>query len=289
MHGRPYSLRLRAALACVPALALVLAASAGTATAARAPVHTRADLRTALEHLLAGWHPTNRAVHGAVVRGTGVKTVTSSNWSGYADDNSGSNIYKRVKGKWTEPAITGCSASSPLSAVVFWVGLDGFNDQTVEQAGTAAICGGGNPITYLTWWEMFPSNNIQFVGATVQPGDQISASVIKRGGKYTLAVTDATTSGNSFSTTQHCRSSVCKDQSAEWIAEAPSTSSGEVPLPSFGTWFLKHAKVKSGTTLGTISSFPDDRIIMDDSSPHNVAKPGQLNAKGNRFKDTWRR
>jgi hypothetical protein len=263
-------------------------ASAGTATAARAPATTRTELRTALEHLLAGWHPTNHAAHGAVLRGTGLRTVTSLNWSGYADDSSGGSTYKRVKGKWTEPAITGCGASSPLSAVVFWVGLDGFSDQTVEQAGSAAICGDGIPITYLTWWEMFPTNSIQFVGTTVQPGDQIAASVIKRGGKYTLAVTDATTSGNSFSTTQHCRSSVCRDQSAEWIAEAPSSAGSVVPLPNFGTWFLKHAKVKAGTTLGTISSFPDDRIIMVNSSGHTIARPGQLNGKGNRFKDTWR-
>jgi hypothetical protein len=51
----------RALLACVPALGLVLMASAGTATAAHAPVSTRAELRTTLEHLLAGWHPTNNA------------------------------------------------------------------------------------------------------------------------------------------------------------------------------------------------------------------------------------
>jgi hypothetical protein len=274
----------RALLACVPALGLVMMASAGTATAAHAPVSTRAELRTTLEHLLAGWHPTNHLAHEAVLGGTGLRPVSSSNWSGYADDNSGGNTYKRVKGKWTEPAITGCGASSPLSAVVFWVGLDGFSDSTVEQAGTGALCGGGNPITYFSWWEMFPSNNIQFVGLTVRPGDQIAASVIKRGGKYTLAVTDSTTSGNSFSTTQHCRSSVCKDQSAEWIAEAPSASGTEVPLPHFGTWFLKHAKVKSGTTLGTISTFPDDQITMV-LSGHTLAKPGPLNSKGNRFRD----
>jgi hypothetical protein len=277
----------RALLACVLALALVMMASAGTATAAHAPGSNRAELRTALEHLLAGWHPTNQPAHEAALGGAGLGTVTSRNWSGYADDSTG-NTYKRVKGKWTEPAITGCGASSPLSAVVFWVGLDGFSDQTVEQAGTAAICGGGNPITYLTWWEMFPSNSIQFVGATVRPGDQIAASVIKRGGKYTLAVTDSTTSGNSFTTNQHCASSVCKNQSAEWIAEAPSANGTIVPLPNFGTWFLKHAKVKVGTTLGTISTFPDVQIKMVNSAGRTIAKPGQLNAKGNRFKDTWR-
>ena len=97
-------------------------------------------------------------------------------------------------------------------------------------------------------------------------------------------MTDSTTSGNSFSINQQCASSVCGRQSAEWIAEAPSTAAGEVPLPHFGTWFLKHAKVKSGTTLGTISTFPDDQITMV-LSGHTLAKPGPLNSKGNRFRD----
>jgi hypothetical protein len=282
MRRSIHSFRPRALLACVPALGLVLMAGAGPASAAHARASGPAGVRAALEHLLAGWHPANHALGGA-----GPDAVTSRNWSGYADVNSSGNTYKRVKGQWTEPAITGCKANT-LSAVVFWVGLDGYNDGTVEQAGTAAICMGNGTTTpeYATWWEMYPRDDIQWVGTTVRPGDQIAASAIKRGGRYTLAVTDATTPANSFSTGQIiCHHTVCGQQSAEWIAEAPSSTAGELPLPHFGTWVLKHARVVSGTTLGTISSFPDEKILMDNSSGQVIARPGPLNATGNRFRD----
>jgi hypothetical protein len=63
-------------------------------------------------------------------------------------------------------------------------------------------CPAATPITYLTWWEMFPTNNIQFVGSTVKPGDNIAASVVRKGGslvpmpKFTCwTVTSATVNG----------------------------------------------------------------------------------------------
>jgi hypothetical protein len=243
-------------------------ASASTASAAHAPGHAHANVRAVLERLLAGWHPTSHGVHRATLKGTGLKRVTTSTESGYADTGRGFNL---VSGKWKEPTISGCTAASPPSAVLFWVGFDGFSNQTVEQDGTAAICGGGNPITYLTWWEMFPANNIQFVGTTVKPGDNIAASVVRSGTHYTLKVTDSTTAGNNVSATATCAATTCKDQSAEWIAEAPSTT---VPPPMFTCWKLTNAAVRAGSHSGTIKSFPHSAIGM----------PGPLNPAGTSFK-----
>jgi hypothetical protein len=287
VHGRLHSFRSHVLLAAVAALGLVMAASAGTASAAGAPVGNRAALRTALEHLLAGWHPANHALGGHASLGTGLNQVASANWSGYADDNSAGNTYSSVSGHWTEPAVTGCKGHA-LSAVVFWVGLDGFSNGTVEQDGTIAYCpGGSTPPIYATWWEMYPSNNIQFVGFGVLPGDKISASVVRTGTSYTLQVADSTTSGNNFSTTQSCSAATCQNASAEWIAEAPSTSKGEVPLANFGTWTLTNAAVAAGSTSGTIKNFPDDEITMEGPGGKVMAQPGPLNTPGNQFIDIW--
>jgi hypothetical protein len=256
-----------------------------TTSTAQTPGHTRTELRTALEHLLSV-HP-SRGAHFATLRGTGLKQVTSANWSGYAETGSG---FTSVTGKWKEPKISGCNAASPLSAVVFWVGLDGFNNGTVEQDGTAAICGGGNPITYLTWWETFPTNNIQFVGMTVKPGDNISASVVRTGTKYTFKVTDSTTSGNNVLATATCAASICKNQSAEWIAEAPSANGGEVPLPKFTPWPALNIRACNPTNCDPPCAFgpdPCDAITMNNSNPHNEAKPGPLNSAHNSFVDKW--
>jgi hypothetical protein len=279
MHGRFASFRSRAVLACVPALGLVLLAGAGAASAARAPAHSRTAVRIALEHALAHWHPVFRAADGP-----NVKQVTSGNWSGYADDHSSGAKYSKVTGKWTEPKGT-CGSAQSLA--VFWVGIDGFTSQTVEQDGTIIFCpGGGAAAQYFTWWEMFPANNIQLVGGTVKPGDKISASVTRSGTRYTMKVTDSTRPANSFSTTQSCGS--CANTSAEWIAEAPSGQSGQFPLARFGTWTLTGATVKAGSKSGTISTFPDDKITMVNSSGKTLAQPGALNSAGNSFKVTWK-
>jgi hypothetical protein len=166
------------------------------------------------------------------------------------------------------------------------VGIDGFNSTTVEQDGTLIECYKGVAY-YYSWWEMYPTNDIQTVGSTVAPGDSISASVTRSGTSYTLKLTDSTHTANSFSTTQTCSS--CANSSAEWIAEAPSSSTGIEPLTHFSNWGESSATVTKGTTKGVISSFTDDEITMVDSGGLVKAQPGALNASGNGFTVTWKR
>jgi hypothetical protein len=272
----------------VPALGLVLAfgpaAGASTAAASTSPnARAVATARAVLKHLAIGQHAADHRVSGRAHRIKGLTQVQSTNWSGYADDNSTGHTYSSVTGKWSEPSVT-CTSQTSLAA--FWVGIDGYTSGSVEQDGTLAECYLGTAY-YFTWWEMYPTNDIQVVGQTVRPGDSISTSVVKSGTSYTLKVTDSTHTANSFSTVQSCSS--CADTSAEWIAEAPSGSSGIYPLPNFHSWAESSATVKSGSTSGVISSFSDDEITMIDSSGNVKAQPGALNGSGNGFTVTWKR
>jgi hypothetical protein len=281
MHGRLHSFAARVLLACLPVVGLVMVAGAGSASAARTPVNTRAAALTALKHLLNGAHGTDHAVLGHLsVTGAPTK-VKSTNWSGYADTGS---TFSKIGGSWVEPSVK-CTSTEALAA--FWVGIDGYSSQTVEQDGTLAFCDGGSA-AYYTWWEMYPSNDIQIVGQTVKPGDKIVATVVKTGTKYALKVTDSTTKGNNVSTTQTCAAATCKDSSAEWIAEAPTSSGSVVPLPDFGTWTLTGASVTGGGKAGTISSFTDDEITMVSGSGKTEASPGALSNGGKQFKVTWK-
>ncbi len=282
MHRRFTSLAARVLVACLPALGLVMAVGAGTASASRTPASARAAALAVLEHLKIGEDGTNHLVGQSV--GGAPKHVTSQNWSGYADIKT-SGKYSKVTGSWTEPEGT---CTSTRSMAVFWVGIDGYNNGTVEQDGTIVECNGGKA-SYFSWWEMFPTNAIQVVGKSVQPGDHISASVSRSGTRYTLKVTDSTTPADSFTTTKTCSASNCLDSSAEWIAEAPSGSPGVFPLTNFGTWTLTGATVKVGTKAGTISKFPDSEITMTDISNKVEAQPDALNAQGSQFKVTWKR
>jgi hypothetical protein len=276
-------------LVAVPVLGLVMMITAGTASAAHTPANHRAALRAELQHLLSGLHPARHVIGTAgrnpIVNGD---PIVNGVWSGYGDDHSAGDKYSAVTAKWTEPKITGCSKSGPLSGVAFWVGIDGLTTPSVEQAGTAAICGQGMSLTYYTWWEMYPSNNEQVVGMTVKPGDQIAASVVRSGTTYTLNVTDSTTAGNSFSVATTCAAS-CKNQSAEWVAEAPccTASGGSFPLPQFTPWTVTDATATSGATSGTIKTFPDHALILEGPSGNVLAQPGPLNLAGDSFEDVW--
>jgi Peptidase A4 family len=276
MHRRTPRLLACSLAACAPVLGLVIAVAPGASAASSpASAHARAlaAARAAIRHLSVGQHATDHAV-GHASRFKALTQVQSTNWSGYADT---STTFSTATGNWTEPSV---SCTSRTSYAAFWVGIDGFTSGSVEQDGTLAECSGGSAF-YFTWWEMYPTNAIQVVGSSVQPGDSISASVVRSGTSYTLKVTDSSHSANSFTTTQSC--SGCANSSAEWIAEAPSGSRGVLPLANFHSWTLSGATVNSGV----ISSFTDDEITMIDSSGRVKAQPGALNGSGNGFSVTW--
>jgi hypothetical protein len=276
MHRRTPRLLACSLAACAPVLGLVIAVAPGASAASSpASAHARAlaAARAAIRHLSVGQHATDHAV-GHASRVKALTQVQSTNWSGYADT---STTFSTATGNWTEPSV---SCTSRTSYAAFWVGIDGFTSGSVEQDGTLAECSGGSAF-YFTWWEMYPTNAIQVVGSSVQPGDNISASVVRSGTSYKLQVTDSSHPANSFTTTQSC--SGCANSSAEWIAEAPSGSRGVLPLANFHSWTLSAATVNSGV----ISSFTDDEITMIDSSGRVKAQPGALNGSGNGFSVTW--
>ena len=253
-------------------------ASARPATpAAQAAALAKAEIR----QLMIGMHGTNHIVSPPVHHVSGLTQVQSSNWSGYADTGSS---FSKVTASWTEPSATCSSRTESLAA--FWVGIDGYSSSSVEQDGTLIECYRRVAYQY-TWWEMYPTNAIQVVGSTLAAGDSITASVVRSGTSYTLAVTDSSHSANSFTTTQTCSS--CANTSAEWIAEAPSGSSGVYPLAQFSTWTDANSTVTQGTTAGVISYFTDDEIAMVDSGGAVKAQPGALNSGGNGFAVTWER
>jgi hypothetical protein len=269
--------------AALPALGLLiggLGSPAGASTQASVSAQATALAKAAITQLTIGQHGTDH--HVSSPRDIkGQTSVESTNWSGYADTGSS---FSKVTGSWSEPSASCSGRTTSLAA--FWVGIDGYSSDSVEQDGTLIECFEGSAFQY-SWWEMYPTNDVQVVGESVAADDSISASVVRSGSSYTLAVTDSTHSANSFSTTQSC--SGCANSSAEWIAEAPSSSSGVEPLAHFSTWTDSGSTVTEGSTSGVISSFTDDEITMVDSSGAVKAQPGALNGSGNGFSVTWER
>src|SRR3989441_13014119 len=146
-------------------------------------------------------------------------SFSSTNWRGYAVTGSVGSVTD-AKGSWKVPTIVGtCPSTNEYSS--FWVGIDGFNSGTVEQTGTDSDCQNGVP-TYYAWYEFYPHPSFLINGISVHPGDVISAEAHALGnGKFTVSISDITT-GQSFSTSSTVHRA--RQSSAEWIAEAPSSS-----------------------------------------------------------------
>ncbi len=229
---------------------------------------------------------------GPMIRPAGAKgvetigrhtTAESTNWSGYAVTGA-NGAYSSVSASWTEPTAT-CSGSGGRRGggdqyAAFWVGLDGYSSSSVEQTGTDSDCVGKTP-SYYGWYEMYPAYPVNFSN-TVKPGDSMSASVTFSGTEtYTLVLKD---------NTQGWTQTITKNQtglarsSAEVITEAPSSSTGVLPLANFGT-VTYSISAANGTSLGSQNPV---QIIMINNSGADKDSTSAINGSGG-FSNTWLR
>jgi len=251
---------------CIPLAGLALAAGA---LAASAPAAAASHPARPTIHMI------RPAMHGTAPiagRGRSVNAVGSTNWSGFAAHGK---TYQKISASWVQPTAH-CTGSNTFSS--FWVGLDGYNSNTVEQTGSEADCRGGHA-RYFGWYEMFPAFPVNFSNP-VHPGDHFTGSVTFTGsGHYTLVLKDTT---QGWSHTVHKTLNSGKNSSAEVIAEAPSSSSGVLPLTNFGTVNFSNAKV-NGSAIG---NFNPTKIIMVNSSGRAKDSVSALSG-GTAFSVTW--
>lgn len=232
--------------------------------------------------------------HGSIA---GTAANTSENWSGYAVTGT-SGAYNSVSSSWTQPKLN-CAALSENSYSAYWVGLDGFSDQTVEQIGTEANCL-NNQASYSAWYEMYPSNPYEVqLGLTINPGDQISANVsynpstvtkvptfhgrtreVITNASYSLSINDNTT-GKSFTSTLSPRQTYQRS-SAEVITEAPY-SNGVLPLADYITTSYTKSLV-NGSPIGSAANLQD--IIMQ--NPAGMTSiPSAFDSTNENFTVNW--
>ncbi len=242
--------------------------------------------RSALVSYLRDDHPQVELVQPgqAHSRLSGTAAAASYNWSGYTDSATATGTFTRVSGQWVTPKVT-CTSEDTISSE--WVGIDGWSDTTVEQDGTLGWCFEGKA-TYYTWYEMYPAGTVT-VGASLQPGDKVTATVSRSGTAYTLALTDSTRTADSFVKTASCALATCLDTSAEWIAERPAFAIGVAPLADYASWKVTGASQTAGGKHGTISSYPTNyRASMVDATDHYTLSSTSALTGGTSFITTWR-
>jgi len=174
------------------------------------------------------------------------------------------------------------------------VGIDGYNDSTVEQTGILVESENGN-VYYHAWYEFYPSSPFYAPSSdVVKPGDHISAEVIYLGNdEYETTLHDVN-EGWTYSSPVTTVSGA-KDSDAEWIVERPSTISGLTTLANFGTAYFGEGYTGiSGTNyaeingqhlaIGAETTGSNPIAITMVSSPHKVlATPSPLSDGGTSF------
>jgi hypothetical protein len=221
----------------------------------------------------------------------GSHRFTSRNWDGYLTySSSESTDFSAVSASWVQPTVT-CEAKNAWT--VFWIGLDGWFNDTVEQGGTQAQCStvGGTP-AYSMWWEMYPTNSIQTVLA-INPGDEITASVrfVATTSVFTIKVTDVT-SGKSFTRREQCASGLaCDRSSADVITEDVGRfgGSGYFPLANYGTMGYTKAKVTdTANESGSISARHWlNASVTESAGTTTYATVTPLSGHGSAFDAVW--
>jgi hypothetical protein len=243
----------------------------------------------------------------------------STNWSGYAVTGPNGTVTD-AKASWTVPAVscTGNTLGSTSGYSSFWVGIDGWSSNTVEQIGTDSDCispqNQPNTPTYYGWFEFYPQPayyigdpSTNFSGATVQPGDVMSAEVKYTGyHRFNLTITN-TSKGWVFTRTSSVRGA--RQSSAEWIAETPCCQSNNALLPLANFAFADYGygftgvlntafATVSGVTgpLGSFGNSVQEVTMISEGDPGGspsgtvMAQPSSPltnNANGSSFSVTW--
>jgi hypothetical protein len=209
--------------------------------------------------------------------------VQSATWSGYVVTPH--TALTNVSASWKVSPVS-CQKTTAPQAAVFWVGLDGWYDKTVEQAGVEAYCSGTTPV-YTAWWEMFPSNHITQV-FSVAPGNSIVASVTYKNGVYAITVNDVTLHRASTIAARCPSSATCNRSSAEWIAESPTYGAQTASLPPWSP--LTFTSAMSNTIVNAraarVSGLTDFPVVMTGLHGRQAA-PSALLSAGMDFTESW--
>ena len=244
---------------------------------ARALAHwleeTNPALRREVPHLVRTPGVYHRAVKGLVIKSStksNAVLATSGNWSGFAlVPASGAQPFYHVTAHWTVPTVRQapgtCSGGWDYSSQ--WVGIGGFNDSFLLQAGSAAnvFCDIGNNIAeYFPWLEWLPQSELVLYknAATATlfpfaPGDYVIVTVFATNfasGVSTtgnLSFADVTQGWNvalTFSAASVGGSEVT-GQSAEWIVDRGTDRSRRFARDTAGLRgesVVGHVRARSG-------------------------------------------
>jgi hypothetical protein len=269
------------AFCCAPLVLLGVAEASATAAAATTFKGNPAGGRRIRAPL-----PRRVKLHGTGLVGS------SYNWSGYAQ-SAPNGTYTAVSGTFSVPTVSaGVDSGAEYSSD--WVGIGGYADSTLIQAGVEADDLGGSPV-YDAWTEVLPAGEDVLGGLRVNPGDQITVKIVEIArNKWKITVADDSTGIQAVRKVRYRSSGA----SAEAIMERPC-----IERPCNLVTDLANLAQTTPETFDPVltatsvpSNSPDfqpmllsppgatlEDIVMVDDSGDAIAYPSDANAAGNGF------
>jgi len=150
-----------------------------------------------------------------------------------------------------------------------WVGIDGWGNNDLIQAGISEGVVSGVGVEIQPWWEVLPSGMTNIPDMAVSPGDQITVTISEMNPEDWSIILKDDTTNVSFTTTQAYTGPAT---SAEWIVEAP-TFFAPVPLAPYSPAiaFSGMGVGGSGSTLTAVTLIQHGVV---------AASPSPLTASG---------
>jgi len=215
----------------------------------------------------------------------GYEEDSTFNWSGYAVQSE-VGTFDNIRGSWTQPEVKCAQTGTQVAA--YWIGIDGFDSESVEQLGTGTACKNGKAVHY-AWFEFYPAPAKIIQTVSVAPDDQLSAEISAKGQRFTMTIRNLT-SGESFTTSRVMPNA--PKASVEWITEAPSALNGAgLPLSNFGSVsFTGSSASREGVSRDVrLSAWPSRQLTMVTPSGEVRANATSLSEDGQNFKVIWAR
>lgn len=224
-----------------------------------------------------------------------VNTNTSDNWFGYnlGTLGDGDNLFSSIAGNWTVPTATQ-HTSGQAEDSADWIGIGGgcvnsgcdASDETLIQTGTEQDVSSTGATSYDAWYELVPAPELEISNMTIEPGDQMHASLTQLAGEsnvWEITIEDVTR-GETYSTTVPYSST---QDTAEWIEETPleiGTDAGLAALPTLTNPAWNALTVNGGNPDLNSS----EEIDLVDSNGDVIGAPSAPNSTTNGFDEcTW--
>jgi Peptidase A4 family len=154
----------------------------------------------------------------------GYHEVLAANWAGYAQHTKNKGTFSGVRDTWTVPKVNTQIPGKQYASD--WVGVGGYNDDTLVQVGTTEWNDDGHA-GYYAWTEVLPQNVVYITGMIIRPGDKIKATVVERRVDLWYMTLKDVTTDKSYTRIIVYR---CSGESAEAIHERPEIAYGLATL-----------------------------------------------------------